>query len=292
MGYDIEMKIRQTVSKYKNYKIVVNLLMAGNLLVLFYLLLKMDYRLELVFGLPTALLLYVCVIATYVFVFLLLYLFRLRGAKIVANTLSEECDPCLYEACLNRTAGSFFRDRHLCDLALARYYQGDQETAFQILQQIQVAKLKGTYRFLYYWILTRIYFEREMGTQVPQIEQIFRSGMRNNRQDKILFRRFCIANNICRAMENKDYEKAMEFLSEYRLLQGREISRVQMVTDRLIEAKILLGLGEEEAAGIYLKYVLANGGTLYAVREAEQLLGKDAETQETEPENAEVSEEE
>ena len=127
-----------------------------------------------------------------------------RGGVRISEILSEECDPFLYEACISGRGRLFYRERVLCNLALARYYQGNYDKAWETLKGIDPHKLRGIFKANFYILLSDLYFKRGMGMGVRGIEEEFRQSMKGKREQRY-FEMLCAGNNLTRALENQDY---------------------------------------------------------------------------------------
>jgi len=225
---------------------------------------------------------------------------RLGSVKI-AEILATECDPFLYEACICRSSMVFYKDRILCNIALAQHCQGNFDKSWETLQGINPRKLKGVFRANYYILLSAQYFKRGMGHKVHELEEAFgrsvsyrpRSwqGSRpenggaaggtvwsRRKNDWRYFQILCAGNNLTRALKNQDYQAASRFLYEGQELNGNIIKPWMKVNYTFRQAQIYLGLGEKESAKLCLKYVLSKGNRMWAVSEAQRML----ETIETE----------
>lgn len=282
MEYHIEPAVNQVMAKYYRRKWTGVGICAAAVIYLIYLeIYRMDYRISLVVGGFASFLLTISVFAVYL-VLAAFAIFMMRyGARAISETLSEACDPYLYEACLNRLNILFYKDRLACNYALAQYYQGEFDRAWGTLQRINVYKLKGSFKLNYYILLSSLYFKRGMGGHVAELEQAYRSGIRNKREQKY-FRMLCAGNNFIRAMGNRDYDAAFRFLREREALNGNMCPRWQRIGYRIREAQLYAALGEKESAKLNLRYVLQNGGRIFYVREAEHLMSELASKEETE----------
>lgn len=226
---------------------------------------------------------------------------RLGSVKI-AEILAEECDPYLYEACIRRSGMVLYKDRILCNIALAQHSQGNFDRAWETLQGINPRKLKGIFRANYYILLSAQYFKRGMGMQVRELEQAFLRSISRQTQyrqeyermngtaavtdarlrrkrDWKYFEMLCAGNNLTRAMENQDYQSASRFLHERIDLNGKAIRPWMKVNYALKAAQIYLGLGENESAKLSLNYVVSKGNRMWCAQEAQRILAG-METQE------------
>lgn len=275
MDGQMELELRQIISKYRTRRgLSFAVLAAGIAYFLYLTIFKLDYRLGLVFGGVASVLLTVSVFLVFFIVWAAAMLLSLTAVNIIVSVLTDRCDPYLYEACLIRTAGPFYRDRLECNRAVAQYAQGNFARAFETLQHVNVYKLKGQFRLNYYTLLSDIYFCRGMGMQVTELEKAYRAGMKDSKKEQKYFQRFCMSNNVTRAMENKDYKKAFEFLCGQRELNAGEAKLWNRVAFSYIEAKIYQGLGEDECARLKLAYVVKNGGKLFYAAKAQEMLKK------------------
>ena len=289
MDYDMEVKIKKVLSKYRAQRAVGILVVIAASFYLGYLVIfKMDYRIELVMGAFGAFLLTISVFALYLVAAVIGLGIMMMAGRGIWNIFINDCDPYLYEICLNRVAGVFYRERWDCNRALAKYWQGEFEQAFELLQQINVYKLKGVFRYEYYLLKSALYFKKGMGMQVPELELAYRMGMKKSKKEQRLFRQLCLYNNVTRAMENKDYKKAFEFLSESGELIEEKDMRLNRVAYNMKEALIYEALGEQESARLKLEYVVKFGGKLFCVAEAQRILEKFNEIQKEDITNEEI----
>lgn len=295
MEYNTGPAVNQVMAEYYKRKWTGVGICAAAIIYLIYLgIFRMDYRISLVVGGFASFLLTLSVFVIYIML-AALAIFMLRyAARAISETLSEACDPYLYESCLNRLTVLFYKDRLTCNYALAQYYQGDFDRAWDTLRRVNIYKLKGSFKLNYYILLSALYFKRGMGGHVAELEQAYRSGIRNKREQKY-FRMLCAGNNFIRAMGNHDYDAAFRFLREREALNGNMSSQWQRIGYRMREAQIYAALGEKESAKLNLQYVLQNGGRIFYVREAERLLSEltsEETTEEKEPQQEATEERE
>lgn len=273
MDYDMELKIRNVISKYRKRKAVGYGIVILAVLYLVYLaIFKMDYRVDLVLGSWASFLLYLSVFVVYLVLAIGGLGIIATAGEVIANVLADDCDPYLYAACFDRVSGVFYRDRIDCNRAMAVFYQGEFDRAFEILQRINVYKLKGVFRYNYYSLMSSIYFKRGLGMHVTELEQAYRAGMKKNKRDQRFFQMLCLDNNVLRAIENKDYKKAFEFLSGLEKTGIRTMRLFNKVGVSFDEARIYDALGEKESAALKLEYVIKNGGRLFCVGQAQEML--------------------
>lgn len=218
---------------------------------------------------------------------------RLGSVKI-AEILATECDPFLYEACIRRNSMVLYKNRILCNIALAQHCQGNFDRAWETLQGINPRKLKGIFRANYYILLSDQYFKRGMGMQVHELEQAFLRSISRQTQyrqeyertngtaatdarlrrkrDWKYFEMLCAGNNLTRAIENQDYQSASRFLHERMDLNGNTVRPWMKVNYALKAAQIYKGLGEKESAKLSLNYVISKGNRMWCVQEAQRIL--------------------
>ena len=96
--------------------------------------------------------------------------------------------------------------------------------------------------------------------------------MRKNKKEQMYFQMLCASNNLFRAMENKDYKAAFDFLAKRKVLDAGKCRKWTYIGYSLWEAKIYAGLGDEKSARLNAEYVLAEGGRLVYVERAKALL--------------------
>ena len=202
----------------------------------------------------------------------ILFIFSRRNSMKIIEILEEECEPFLYEMCWHKTQLKFlFRNNHLCNLMLARYYQGNYEEAWDTANQIQRQKLKGVFRGNYYIIMSALCFRKGMGGRVKELEEEFRlrisSGM-----DKQNMQILCANNNLQRAYENEDFTAAYGFLQEINYLAGMRNTRKQRVLNSFWEARLALASGKTEEAKVKAGYAFRYGNRTIMAEEAKKLL--------------------
>lgn len=271
MENDMELRIRQVMSCYHRRKWAGIAVCAAAIIYLVYLIIfKMDYRITFVVGGFASFLLTVSVFIAYCAAAVVSVLLVRFGVTAITNTLSRDCDPYLFEACLSRLPVLFYKDRAACNFAMAQYYQGNFERSWETMQCINVYKLKGIFKINYYIMMSALYFRKGMGDRAAELEQAYRAGIKS-KKDKKYFRKLCAGNNVFRAMENKDYEAAFRFLREREELNENVFQRWQKVGSSMREAQIYAALGEKESARLNIQYVLENGGRLFYIEEAKKL---------------------
>lgn len=271
MENDMEQRLRKVMAEYRRQRVIAWLTVIVAIFYLVYLVVfKIDYRLRFVIGGFASLLLTVSVFVTYGLLAFIAAVFSRNGAVKITKVLSEECDPYLFEACLNRLPVLFHKDRAACNHAMAQYYQGDFNRAWETFQGINVYKLKGLFKINYYMMMSALYFRRGMGMQVRDLENSYRAGMK--KRERKWFELLCASNNFTRAMENKDYESAFRFLHERKALDTGAFQKWHLVSYCMNEAEVCTGLGDEKSAELNLQYVIAHGGRLFFVEEAKKML--------------------
>lgn len=242
---------------------------------LFYMTLRIEsYYLLMAFGRGVLFLTNISIGIVYILIVVIGALVMRFAAVRLHSILTKECDPYLYEACISGQSRLVFKDRLLVNLALAQHSQGDYERAWRTLQEINVHRIKGAFRANYYILLSDQYFKRGMGEQVRGLEEAFRHSIRGKRDQKF-FEMLCAGNNLTRALENKDYQAAAEFLQKRIELNGTVSHTWMCVGYAFKEAQIYLGLGEKESARMKLEYVALNGRRMWIAMEARRLLSND-----------------
>lgn len=276
MERDIELRAEEIMRKYRKHKYISWGLVALDIIFLVYMFIfKMDYRMNYIVGGFASFLLMVSVIALYVVIAVIAVLVKWLGAMKIHLALYEECDPFVYESCLNKLHPFFYKERFACLHAIARYYQGDFHGAEEILRNVNLYKLKGMYKVNYYIIMSSVFFKKGEGMRVAELEKSYRAGMKkNNKKEQIYFRILCANNNMYRAMENKDYQSIFRFLAERKELEEGKTRKWALIGFHMWEARVCAGMGDKESARLCLNYVLNNGGRLVYVNEARQLLEK------------------
>ena len=274
MNYDMELKVKQVMAAYYRRKAAA---LGIGIIAVFYMIylaiFRMDYRVRLVVGGFASFLLTLSIFIVYMILLLLMIYMMHFAWSAISATLSKDCDPYIYEACMRRLTIRFYKDRVSCNHAVARYNQGDFEGAWEILQHINVYKLKGTFKLNYYILMSALCFKKGMGAHAAELEQTYRGGMKK-KKDQIRFQILCADNNFIRAMQNKDYRMAFQFIREREELNGNISCRFHRVSSSMKEAEIYAAMGNKESAGLKLAYVIKNGGRLFYVNEAKNLLEK------------------
>lgn len=287
MERDTELRAGEIIKKYRTHKYISCGIVALDIVFLVYMLIfKMDYRINYIIGGFASLLLTVSVFALYAVIGAIAVLVKWLGAMKIHLALYEECDPFVYESCLNKLHPFFYKERFACLRAIARYYQGDFYGAEEILRNVNLYKLKGMYKVNYYIIMSSVFFKKGEGMRVTELEKSYRAGMKkNNKKEQMYFRMLCACNNMYRAMENKDYPSAFRFLAERKELEEGKTRKWALIGFHMWEARICAGLGDKESAGLHLDHVIADGGRLVYVAEARELLGKINGAEDGESEN-------
>ncbi len=79
-----------------------------------------------------------CGLSVYISFFLIAviaFFIRWTGFVIINKVHSEQCDPFLYEACIEKLRSGLFPDRLLCNRAIAQYHQGNYERSYETLSE-------------------------------------------------------------------------------------------------------------------------------------------------------------
>lgn len=275
MDCNMEYEVRRRMSQYRKRKWQGVGILVLAIAYLYYTNFNVDYRVRWIVGGIPYFLLVLSIFFTYAILAAVSIVVIRSGGIQISRILTDECDPFLYEACLNSSRIWMFKDRVVCNRAMAQYYQGNFEAAWQTLQRVQVKKLKGSFKINYYMILSSLYFRNGMGGKVRELEEAYRLSMksgRRNRREQKFFQMLCAGNNYHRAMENRDYESAFRFVQERKTLSFSMNHTWNEVGLVMMESRIFLGLGEKESARLKLQYVMDKGGRLYYVKEAEEIL--------------------
>ena len=271
---NLEEQSRKIIGQYRKRKwIGIGILVIGMIYAFYLLLGVLDERAEILFGGLPSLLLWLSVYISFFLIAVIAFFIRWTGFVIINKVHSEQCDPFLYEACIEKLRSGLFPDRLLCNRAIAQYHQGNYERSYETLRKIRCQKLKGEFLVSYYILLSMLYFHQGRGQEVTELENRYRAALKNRKQDKLRCDRFCTGNNLVRAVKNKDYEAAFGFLSHQRILQAKTGSaKINKVTDSMWEARIFLGMGETQAARLQLQFVTSQGGRMAIAEEAGRLL--------------------
>ena len=200
-------------------------------------------------------------------------LVKQSGGMILNRVYQEQCDPALYEACLLKLHFFLQPGWKACNLAIAQYQQGDYGRAQDTLASVPVQKLRKNLIPGYYQCLCSLCFKQGRGGEVAALEEACRLALGPKPRWRQQCALVCANNNLFRAVENRDYEKAFLFLQATRRTGTGSVSwKMAQVTYSMWMARICLGLGEKKSAGMYLAYVKQQGGTMAAAEEARQLL--------------------
>lgn len=261
----LEEQSRKIIGQYRKRKwLGIGILMVG-VVYAFYLLLGVSDE--------KSFLLWVSGYVSFAVIAVIAFLVRASGFAIINKAYEEQCDPFLYEACLDKLHSGLFPDRMLCNRGIAQYYQGNYGTAFETFQHIRRQKLKGTFLNNYYIILSSLYFLQGRGEQTAELENMYQTALKDKKRDRDRMDLLRTSNNLIRAVKNGDYEKAFRFLTHRREMDARSVStNLSRVVDSMWEARIFLGLGEKQAARLKLEFVIGRGGRLAIVEEARRLL--------------------
>lgn len=269
---EMEIEIRKRIGQYRKMKWTG---FALSVLGIVYLIIMFAADLEGVLywaGGFAYFLVYVSIILTWLLLYGLGFsLMYFAGIKLT-DILMTECNPFLYEACITRIKSPLYKDRMLCNVALAKYYEGEEEKALEILNNLNINKLKGVFLANYYILLSALYFKRGMGQQVSELERAYLGRRKNNKKERNYFSRMCADNNFVRAVANKDYDSAFRFLNERKELDGKTTSTLFRVIYAYREAQIYEGLEEKKSELYRLRYVSEYGGKLGIVQETRKKL--------------------
>lgn len=271
MDENMELEVKRRLAQYRKCKclgIAVWIIVAFHFL---YLLFKIDSRITWLIGGYGYFILGFGLLLLTLILFVICEMIIMVGTSKISSALSMDCDPFLYEACILKSGGFWHKNRLLCNQAMAQYYQGKFELAWETFQRMEVYKLKGKFKLNYYILMSSLYFRRGMGQQVRELEEAYRKTAQNKREKKN-FQILCASNNLTRALENKDYTAAFRFLQERMELNGNLSQTWTKVGFYFKEAEIYLGLGEKESARLKLEYVTEKGRRLFYVQEARQML--------------------
>lgn len=206
----------------------------------------------------------------------------IRGAWVwIDGALYRGCDPYLMEACLYRTGEGRNRGNvKRLSLAMAQYYQGNFEQAWNTLQHVDPSGLKKNIRLNYYILRSSLCFRKDMAESVRELEDEFQSRI-GNKEDAKNMQLLCAANNMKRAYDNKDYRYAYQFLLEYNRLRGQADPGWNKVANAYWEGILDRKCGNLEGARAHLEYAAKNGGRLFFAEEAKNLLKEDERSEET-----------
>ncbi len=270
----MELEVRKRRAQLHKYQGIGFGIVIVAVVYLLYMIFGMDtYYMIWAFGGGISFLVIVSVFLVYALLAAAGYLVMRKGSVKISEIMSEECDPFLYEACISKNRRGLYKDRILCNLALAQHYQGDYDREWQTLQGIHVQKLKGIFKVNYYILLCDQYFRRGMGLQVRDLEEAFRRSIRGKRDQKY-FEMLCAGNNLTRALENEDYPSASKFLEERFDLNGGISKTWMRVLYAFKLAQVGIGLGEKESARLHLEYVVLKGNCMWCAGEAKRMLAE------------------
>lgn len=273
MDIELENEIQKRLHKYHKKMWASYGTIAIDILFLIYMVIfKLDLDIcSWSFGIFGTFLIYVAVFAAYAAIAVLACLLEAFGKLEIEKILFEECDPFLYEACAMRIKQPFFKDRVNCNLAVARYYQGNTDAAYDTLMAINPEKLKREFALNYYLLLSMIYFQRDMGQQVPELEQACRRKLSKNKKGQALFAHLCACNNFRRAMANKDYDAAFGFMQDAATAPNRLFYKLHQIAYSYDAALLYRAAGEKASTGWNLDYIAQEGNKLFVVQKAEEM---------------------
>lgn len=201
-----------------------------------------------------------------------IYAFSNSASEKIQGILLKECDPYLYEACVQRTERFLiFPDVYRLYIARAAYYQGDFQKAWNRIQAVRSENIRGKMMCEYYQIKALIYFEMYLEKEVIQIEEKFRSravGMIRKKQ----FRVCCARDNLRRAYDNEDFRMAYRFLREWAENMEKREAPYQKVFLTYWNGLIDVGAGNLAGGKEKLSQAAAEGNRLYFARRAGELL--------------------
>lgn len=267
----VRLRAEEIMREYRTHKWISNVIVLADIIILVYLaVFKLSYTVSYMVGGFTFFLMILSAFALYGVIAAAAIYIKWLGAIKIYKALYEECDPFVFEACADRLHIVFHKERLLFLRAIAKYYQGDNRSAEQIFRNINLYKLKGPYKLNYYILMSAILFEKGEGMRVSELEQSYRSGIKN-KKDQMYFKMLCASNNLIRAMENSDYQSAFRFFAERKSLD-RKCSKWLHIAYSMFAAEIYAGLEDEKSARLNAEYVLAEGGRLVYVERAKALL--------------------
>ena len=116
-----------------------------------------------------------------------------------------------------------------------------------------------------------IYFQRDMGQQVPELEQACRRKLSKNKKGQALFAHLCACNNFRRAMANKDYDAAVGFMQDAATAPNRLFYKLHQVAYSYDAALLYRAAGEKASTGWNLDYIAKEGNKLFVVQKAEEM---------------------
>lgn len=274
MERETELKAEGIMRQYRRHKYICWGIVLLDIIFLVYMVIfKMDYGLSYVVGSLAAFLLTVSVFVMYAVIAAIAVFVKWVGAARIDKALYDECDPFVYEACLRKLHPLFYKERFACLYAMAQYYQGNFQRAEEILRNVNLYKLRGMYKVNYYIIMSSILFKKGEGMRVAELEQSYRAGMKN-KKEQMYFKILCAGNNMYRAMENKDYQSAFRFLAERKENECGRIRKWTLIGFGMWEARICAAIGDIQSARQHISYVMTEGGRLVYVDEARKLLRK------------------
>lgn len=272
MENGIELEARRRVKEYRRRRMLgLGVALLTLIYIVYVLHLVLDDRMAWVFGHMAALCLFMGGFVTYIVLLIICRLILGSASEKLTSIMTAECDPFLYEACLMQLRPVFFRYQMKCNIGMAQYYQGNFEQAWATFKDIPGFKMKGIFKINYYMILSSLYFIRESGMEVSELEAAYQRSMKNQRERKY-FQLLCANNNLFRALENEDYTAAFHFLRERMELAGKVVHLWHHVIFSYYEAQIFKGMKEKESERLALKYVSEKGGRLYYAQEARKQL--------------------
>lgn len=271
---EMEARARELVRAYRKRKGLAWIILAVGIVYLFYIVFRVleGPAAEELGGLAMTALLFSAYVVFALFA-VAAVLVKQSGGMILNRVYQEQCDPALYEACLLKLHFFLQPGWKACNLAIAQYQQGDYGRAQDTLASVPVQKLRKNLIPGYYQCLCALCFKQGRGEEVAALEEACRLALGPKPRWRQQFALVCANNNLFRAVENRDYEKAFLFLQATRRTGTGSVSwKMAQVTYSMWMARICLGLGEKKSAGMYLAYVKQQGGTMAAAEEARQLL--------------------
>lgn len=195
----------------------------------------------------------------------------LQSEKIV-RIMNEQCDPYLFEECWKKMKfNHFVKNIYYYNYAVIYLHQGKKEDAWKQMMSIKPNSLKGELRDNYYQLKCDLLYEYRMIDQMKQVEDEFRMGIRN-KKDELGFQKLCAQNNMYRAYLNKDYEAAYRFHAEFFECIGPVKFMIQKIHFVYWTGILDKETGNDISARACFRFVIENGNKLKCVNHAKQMI--------------------
>ena len=193
-------------------------------------------------------------------------------AKRNVNTMNEECDPYLFEECWQKMKPEhLFKNIYHHNCSVAKFHQGKIEEAWEHVNKIKPARLRGMTKYVYYKMKADLCFASDMIHELKSVENEFQQRIRGKKDEEV-FKHICANNNMYRAYLNKDYEAAYCFMEESKEYRGAIHYMMQKVFYAYWTGLIDKEVGNLISAKVHFEFVVKNGNRMACVETAKAYL--------------------